>query len=158
MPRHGEMFTCRDNEGVLRTFPVTMMREFAEKHHATCADIIVWRNMYIQPDHVEHIRKNMGIEQARLDRLCEPYLSQPLIGQVFDVHPEINKIAMDIIDGNHRMVKLREMGRNHTDCYLFLPRLWEQFAALFPAKAEMLEGNSQMLEYERMRDAARLIP
>lgn len=55
-------------------------------------------------DFVAFIKERRGVEQAKIDRLKEPYLSIPVIGVEF---PDGSTLT---VDGHHRLVRLAERG------------------------------------------------
>lgn len=58
----------------------------------------------IEPGWPEYIRERRGVEQWKIDRLCEPYLSAPCLGFWM---PDGSCLT---VDGHHRVVKLYEAG------------------------------------------------
>lgn len=140
-----ETFTHKDDDGVFRTFLCGTMKRVAAQYGARCPDIMPV-TLPIEAGAVEHIRKNMGIEQNRLDRLVSPYLHTPLIGILW---PPDNKITT-IIDGNHRIVKLHDTGENSIRMYVFRHPFWEKFLLPIPDdKAEQrLTLPSGVIEFE----------
>lgn len=147
-PLRGEVFTHRDDDGVYRHFPAKAMFDFAEKHHKELPLVICRRTVEIGEKGYIHIKTNMGIEQARLDRLCEPYLSQPIVGiQWGDLEP-----GFTVIDGNHRTVKLWEAGIKKVELYLFRRVLWEEMLIDIDPRIyveKLLGGDSGILKYEK---------
>ncbi len=155
VPEKGEIFTHND-DGKIRVFATGMMAEFAEKHGHDCA-YMKRVKLPITPEIIEHIKKNMGFEQDRYDRLCEPYLSRPLIAIHWSSMPERGE-AVTVIDGNHRTVKLFDMGKTHTEAWIFHEVMWEQFLLNVPENIarERMNGRSGVIEAERERDARNL--
>lgn len=74
----------------------------------------------LDKSHAAFIHRMRGIEQWKLDRLKEPYLSLPLI----IIEDEGGHVT---VDGNHRYVKLVEMGREATTAFIFPKGTWENF-------------------------------
>lgn len=137
-----ECFTHKDDNGTVRTFPIQTMREFVNDY-PSCADLIHTR-IPIDPKTVQFIKEKMGIEQDRLDRLVDPYLHQPAIGILW----ECGRITT-IIDGNHRMVKLHELGETKIRIHLFQRPLWEHFILPVDVGADVFTRRSNMIEFER---------
>jgi len=68
-----EIFTHVDVDGVVRHFNATKMRRAVEK-----GDILFdAMEVAIDPSFAEFIRLYRGIEEPKVRRLCEPYLSAP---------------------------------------------------------------------------------
>lgn len=143
-----EVFSHKDDDGILRVFLVGTMLSFIEDY-PQCADIL-HVNAPIDPNYVQWAKKNMGIEQPRLDRLQGPYLSKPCIGIFW---PD-NK--MTIVDGNHRIVKRYESGFDKVNLIIFKYPLWENFILapeevqnFLKIKPDPLGGDSGVLEFEK---------
>lgn len=108
-----ELFTHRDgNNGRERTFLVGTMQDFVAKYPG--CDQIVPSLVDITADTVYYIRSHMGIEQERIDRLAEPWLSMPGLAIIW---PQNGEVTM--VDGNHRAVRLFESGVFKIQCYAF---------------------------------------
>lgn len=143
-----QFFTHKDDDGTLRHFAVAAMYRFAERvahisPHITCA------NVTMQSFPIDYIRREMGVEQARLDRLIEPYLSKPLIAIQWHPCPRWPEGTMTLVDGNHRVVKLSEMGAETVRCFLFNQVLWEKFLIEIPDYDEAaLKEDSRVLMVE----------
>lgn len=123
LPKKGEVFTFDDGEGRVLTFAVCLMNEFVEKHAHECP-LVGKITQPIVPDHIAHVRKKMGIEQDRLDRLADPWLHKPLIGVMREKVP---LSGFSLIDGNHRIVRLHELGETEYQVWVFHPLMWRQF-------------------------------
>lgn len=149
MPQKGEVFTHRHEDGTMRTFAVCMMQDFADLHAWHCKQIKCVR-LPIDAGHVDHVKLNMGIEPARLDRLIEPYLSNPIIAIVWP-EKEDGKDVITVIDGNHRLVKCLELGRQSINALLFHHELWGQFVINVPNPEERLTAPSGVIEAEQQR-------
>lgn len=145
-----QVFTHKDDDGKLRTFPTQYMNEIAQEYGGHCDDIIM-AELPVYKHVADHIRAKMGIEQPRLDRLVSPWLEKPLIG----IFWQDNK-TMTIVDGNHRMVKLYETGAKTMRVYIFKYPFWEQL--LLPLSEEtqlgVLSNNSGIIEHESSQGAA----
>lgn len=145
-----EVFTHQDDDGTIRHFPAGAMFRFAEKHAITTS-MIRCVKVAITQNQVDFIRKNMGIEQERLDRLVEPYLSQPAVAILWGGD---RGGSVTYIDGNHRIVKLWENGIKEIKTYIYVRQLWEQtLVTLRPEHAENAERYltqpSGMIEFEK---------
>lgn len=141
-----EVFTHK-LDGVFRHFPIGTMRDIAETYANMCDEIIACTSP-IASYAAEHIRKNMGIEQVRLDRLKEPYLSQPIIAIQWEDDKKVT-----IIDGNHRYLKLHDAGKKTIRCYVFKQAAWEQLLIPLSDSDERLQGNSGVIEQEQQMEA-----
>ena len=75
----------------------------------------------IDPGHIEHILLKKNIEQHRLDRLCEPYLSRPALSVLF------HDGTTTMIDGHHRLVVKARLGDESFVMYRVFPGTWEMF-------------------------------
>lgn len=149
-----EFFTHQDDDGTMRHFPAAAMYRLAEKIRGT-TPMIKCVKVRITQTQVDFIRKNMGIEQERLNRLCEPYLSRP--GVAIEWGGDRGN-SITYIDGNHRIVKLWDMNIKEIKTYIFERDLWEQctvnFRPEFKKDHDFLNAPSKMIEHEqeKMRD------
>lgn len=140
MNRREEVFSHRDEDGTYRHFPSQFMYKFAVAFFGRCTDIVACE-LPLTAAMIQHIRERKGIEQERVDRLTYPFLRLPLVGIFWDdATPEAT-----IIDGNHRAVKLFELGRPSAQVFCFKKALWEQM--LLPLKDDdnFLTRNSGIL-------------
>jgi hypothetical protein len=148
IPDVQQTYTHQDTDGTMRMFMVGSMQLFIEDY----PDCKLFKKITadITPDFVVWAREKQGIEQARLDRLCEPYISKPCIGILWDDG------SLHVVDGNHRMVRLFELGRKTTEIYVFAPQLWPSFvlpkeemeAVLRNTMRDPLKGYSGIIEAE----------
>lgn len=144
LPGDAEVFTHHDGAtGVVMTFLSGFMFRFAEANHEH-TECIKLLTLNIDPGHVENTLRNKGIEQERLDRLIEPYLSRPCVGCMWD-----NKGGVNIIDGHHRIVKLHQAAVKTFRAYVFHPLMWKQFLIELPDAKERLTLPSRVIEYEQ---------
>lgn len=123
-----QVFTHSDDAGVKRTFYTSAMGRIAAKYGGRCDQIIGVR-LPIDAETVQRINLQMGVERARVDRLVEPYLSMPVIGIQWPERMHKGKKVCTIVDGNHRIVKLSELGVAHYNCFVFTHPFWEDFLA-----------------------------
>lgn len=137
-----EVFTHKDDDGTMRTFMTGVMARFCDQYGTNC-DKILPAQLPMDKGHINFIREKAGIERARIDRLCEPYLSKPVIGILW----EDNK-TLTITDGNHRIVKLYEMGKNNFNAFMFKYEFWPQFLLPHALGEEALTKPSGMIEKE----------
>lgn len=118
-----EIFTHLDNEGVARSFLCETMFNFAWSYPS---DRIIRTFAPVDAKIASYMRTNHGIEQERVDRMSEPYLSRPLLAIGWDDAPtESHEVT--IIDGAHRIVRLHEMGQTSARMFVFLYPFWENF-------------------------------
>ena len=79
-------------------------------------------NCPLDAEWIAFLRERRGIEQPRVDRLREPYLSQSLLG--VEWHDRLTTL---IVDGQHRQVKLFELGRTEARVVRFAYGFWDEF-------------------------------
>lgn len=145
VPEKGEVFTYNDGDNnITLTFAVEMMLQFLRKAPSR---LVARKRLPMDAGHVAHIRKNMGIEQERLDRLVDPWLHQPCIAILRD--ETLPPAGLTIIDGQHRIVKLFEAGEPDFDCNIFHPLLWRQFVLNLPLPEDWRNMRSGIIEAER---------
>lgn len=125
-----EIFTHYDDDGIVRVFLVGTMKTFIDDY-PHCADV-THIHAPIMDHHTAHIKTNGGIEPERLERLVDPYLSEPCIGIRWNDKDK----SILIVDGNHRILKLHEQGKTSFRLHVVDHPLWENF--LMPE--EMHEG------------------
>lgn len=132
-----EVFTHIDHDNTVRTFLTGKMYEFAEAHAHECSGIMCV-NLPIDMIPIDYLRKNAGVEPERIERLREPYLSRPIIAiwwqdnfinspNVEDRERYAGKKVFTIIDGNHRAIKMAEMGAENIKAFIFEEYMWTQF-------------------------------
>lgn len=120
--------------GEVRVFQTGAMARFAQEYAALKPDGLKCCTIDLKPGHMEHIRKNSGVEQARLDRLVgSPWRYNPLVCAYFDDG------TTTIVDGSHRALRLYDDGERTTKAFIFWPVLWEQFLLPIPEKPEVKE-------------------
>lgn len=78
-----------------------MFREASSAIERGIAEVV---ETFFEPEFVEFIRERRGVEQHKIDRLCEPYLSMPCLGFWM---PDGSCLT---VDGHHRIVKNFEAG------------------------------------------------
>ena len=98
-----EIFEHVDEHDIHRFFNTTKLYPYAVEHgQPICAPI--------EPI-ARHLEKNGGIEEWKVARLCEPYLSKPTLS----VHwPDGSTL---IVDGNHRIMRLWRGGAKEFNTY-----------------------------------------
>lgn len=149
-----EVFTHLDNEGVPRTFLCETMRLFCETY--ACSEIKRVR-IPLTKELADYMRSNHGVEQDRIDRLVDPYLSRPVIAISWaDVEP----LEVTIIDGAHRVVKNFEAGLTELNCFVFLPDFWENFMLSEDVSRQLIDEGflnrvSGVIENERKESGKR---
>jgi len=80
----------------------------------------------IEPHIVEVCRTKRGVEQWKLDRLRDPYLSFPI------VMAELESRTHLMVDGNHRYVRRSQIGYTSIQAYFFSLGQWEPFLVPTP--------------------------
>lgn len=78
-----------------------MFREAESAIQRGIAEVI---EAFYEAEFIEFIKERRGVEQHKIDRLCEPYLSMPCLGFWM---PDGSLLT---VDGHHRMVKNFESG------------------------------------------------
>jgi len=124
-----EIFTHKEfATGKVRVFDISSMREFARLNAASgdFSDILLNARIPLEKSEAEFIRENHGIEQKRLERLKNPWLSEPLIAISWEQTSE-GQDVITVIDGNHRFVRKHDDGEKEILCYIFRRELWENF-------------------------------
>lgn len=113
-----EIFTHIDEDaGITRHFNATSMARFAE-----AAMRLRYIEIPLDAELAEYVRGHRGIEQWKLDRLCEPYLSRPIVAVQFSADDSVLPI-----DGNHRIVRRFELGLKTVRAVVFPEGEWERF-------------------------------
>lgn len=97
-----EVFTHIDEDGAVRHINASaLMRDAEDALNYGVADVI---ELPMEGEFVQFIRDSRGVEEHRLARLCEPYLSMPCLGIEF---PDGGVLT---VDGHHRIVKWHALG------------------------------------------------
>lgn len=125
IPTQKEVFTHIDNSGKARTFLTGDMYDYALRVGNKDPNI-VFNWLDIDQDLAAYLRSNHGIEQHRVDRLVDPWLSRPVVG-IFWPDNEVT-----IVDGNHRIVKSVEAGILYPKWKKWLDDLESRVMAIFP--------------------------
>lgn len=99
-----EIFEFEDQAKITRFFNVTALWPYAVKHGEPISTDIT-------PGLLAQIANNHGIEEDKIARLREPYLSRPLLGVLW---PDGSTV---MIDGNHRLVRLARDGKKIVNLY-----------------------------------------
>lgn len=116
-----ECFTHYDGDNdIYRTFMIGTMNHFVADY--PFSPMLVRKQIEITPEIVDYTRKQCGIEQARVDRMKEPYLSKPIIAILW---PDKPSDGVTVVDGNHRIVRLWDMGVRKVNTVIFHPDLWK---------------------------------
>lgn len=151
-----QIFTHLERDtNISRTFLVETMEEFAHKNagNPIFDALLVGARIPLSRETAHYLRTNQGIEEDRLKRLVNPYLSRPVMAISWGkVEGDADEIT--IIDGNHRYVKKAERGDELIDCFIFRSGLWEEF--LLPqhmsdrlVREGFLDRVSNIIERER---------
>jgi hypothetical protein len=103
--------------GEVNVFNVTKMYRYASErpYEVECIEIP------IEAGRFQKMRQRGLIQESRLNRLCEPYLSRP---GLLIVLPEGRDV---LIDGHHRYTRRSEFGKTDFCCYRLKPGQWERF-------------------------------
>jgi hypothetical protein len=113
-----EIFTHHDpRTGRSRSWNATAMYNYAVR----VQNKIALAMLDIEPHIVEMCRTQRGVEQWKLDRLREPFLSLPI------VMAELEDRTWLMVDGNHRYVRRSEVGFTSIQAYLFAFDQWKPF-------------------------------
>lgn len=110
-----EYFTYQDPDTrQIRCFNVTRMRRFA-----LVAGKLIHFPLYEAM--VQSVAENRGIEEPKLKRLREPYLSQPILCIAYGDGTYLT------VDGHHRMVRRWQEGFRAISAYVLEVGQWERF-------------------------------
>jgi hypothetical protein len=113
-----EIFTHHNPEtGRARSWNATAMFDYAVHFPNQIQRV----TLDIEPHIVEVCRTKRGVEQWKLDRLRDPYLSFPI------VMAELESRTHLMVDGNHRYVRRSEIGYSSIQAYVFSLGQWERF-------------------------------
>lgn len=117
-----ETFThiAGDGDGKTRTFLIGTMINFISIAGPKCRDL-EFILAPIDKKLADYMRSNHGVEDDRLERLDDPYLSAPIIG----IRWPDDEVT--IIDGAHRVVKNVWQGKSQIKMVIFKYPFWEQF-------------------------------
>jgi hypothetical protein len=129
-----EVFTHVDDQtGIVRVFDVTAMNRYAlrallvyssPEQLAEAGLKLIEHDL--DPKHVAFVLEARGVEPAKLDRLCEPFLSYPTLAVL-----EPDGTTRDV-DGHHRMVRWWREGRRTAFMVRFSAAVAEQFLLEVP--------------------------
>lgn len=130
-----EIFTHIDpHDGEVRHFNATVMARIADEGLKCGAAQLV--NAAFDDDYMEFCKTGAGLEQWKLDRLVEPYLSMPIIGiKMYD-----GSVLM--VDGHHRMMKHWLAGARTYKIVIFRYEVLDHFLV------EMPKGFSEFMASE----------
>ncbi len=110
-----EIFTHIDEEtGLVLHINASAMLRAAERHLA-CGEAVAITT-YMDPEFIQFIRERRGVEQWKIDRLEQPYLSMPCIGVWMPGGSVLT------VDGHHRLVRWAERG---DETYRIVVFKWE---------------------------------
>ena len=102
-----EIFEHEDYDtGVHRFFNTTRLYRYAEEH----GERILIANPGFE-DLARHAEQHHGVEERKINRLCEPHLSRPILGVLW---PDGSTC---LVDGNHRVVRLWRDGVTEVEMY-----------------------------------------
>lgn len=144
--KSGQVFTHRDHNDVYHHFAVDVMFSVGVAlldHRMPGVKAVKTKPLLTV---VQHMLKNAGIEQIRLDRLCKPYIDAPLIA--IDWGDDVRKDGITIIDGNHRYIK-KFSTSEEVLIMVFEPFMWNQFLVPLPTDPEFGSKYSGIVERER---------
>lgn len=88
---NGEIFEHVDMNGVHRFFNITELYPYAVEHGEPIISAVAPAVRYAE---------KCGVEEWKIERLCEPYLSRPVLGVLF---PDG---TTHLVDGSHRIMRL----------------------------------------------------
>lgn len=110
-----EIFTHVGDDGVVRHVNASAMVRASELAvRQDRADLV---ETDFDPDFVEFIKVKRGVEQWKIDRLCEPHLSMPCTGVWM---PDGSCLT---VDGHHRIVRNFDAGKKTYRLVIFQ---WEE--------------------------------
>jgi hypothetical protein len=121
-----EIFSHDDN-GVIRYFNATRMFKWSVEN----PDKVEHFEVEIDRDFINYVITCRGVEPWKIERLCEPYLSLPVIGVVMEDGSTLT------VDGHHRLVRHFYDGRTIYNMVRFPLGVWEAFLVdMDPRKVE----------------------
>lgn len=111
-----EIFEHRDEHtGERRFFNATKLAAYAVEHGLAC-------KVDFGAEFVRFIEKHRGVEEWKIQRLCEPYLSEPITAI------EMEDGSTLTVDGHHRTVRhFRDTGKTEMCAYRLSLGQWEPF-------------------------------
>lgn len=113
-----EIFTHIDERtGLVRNFNATKMQQAAE--FLLTAGRIALICVAMDRPFIRYMRTHRGLEEWKLQRLVEPYLSIPIIGA--ELRSENSVLT---VDGHHRLSVLESRGDETYMMYLFPEDVW----------------------------------
>ena len=111
-----QIFT-HEVDGKVRHFNATKMYDWAVANPENVDKVL----FPLDAAHVEFIKNNAGVEEAKIDRLAYPWLGMPIVAIEFEPG------FILIVDGNHRFVKLFNDGEKQIKAFVFQMGTWEPF-------------------------------
>lgn len=129
--RH-EIFTHIDEiDGTIRHFDATALMLAFLRSLKVGSPIGSPCDVPLDEQNYEFIMTRRGIEEHKVARLCEPYLSLPVLVCDFQHHG-----TQLTVDGHHRMVKLYRTGHKKARGVIFAPSVWEKHLVHMPPEIE----------------------
>lgn len=123
-----EIFSHEDEvDGTVRHFNATRMLKWALDN----TDKVEHFDVELDPHFVGYVISSRGIEFWKVESLCEPYLSLPVIGV------EMADGSTLTVDGHHRLVRYYKDDRTIYQMIRFPLGVWEEFLVdMDPRKVE----------------------
>jgi hypothetical protein len=113
-----EIFAHEDaHTGEVRIFNATALNQHIDRFPSAARLM----TLDLEPWFTGFIRAERGIEGWRIDRLCEPHLSRPIL------LVEMPNGSHLTVDGHHRWIKKVELGHATIEAYAFPLGEWERF-------------------------------
>jgi hypothetical protein len=121
-----EVFTHIDHDGTVRHFNASAMLRSAKRYveSGKCEAMTA----HLDQQFARFALEQRGIEQWKLDRLEEPYLSAPIISVQWKDGSVLT------VDGHHRYVKKAQRG--NTEVRMLLFKEWDEFLVTIPQELE----------------------
>lgn len=139
-----EVFTHIAEDGTVRHFNASAMLRAVPSLLASGK--ITHIQVAMDKEFVEFIIQRRGVKRAKLEKLCEPHLSKPVIGV------EGKDGTVLTVDGHHRIVVLDSLGAEDYGMYLFPLGTWDAFLVDIPEDFSQYLAECTMIE---QGDAAR---
>lgn len=117
-----EIFSHVDPDGTLYHFNATKIFDWAIDH----LDEVKCGKMALDASMIDHVLKNKGIEEWKVERLTEPYASLPVLGVEMDPGDSSTGKTLTI-DGNHRIVRNWRDGKTEVMIVVVPFGKWDRF-------------------------------
>lgn len=117
-----QVFSHYEDDGLPRHFHIQTIKKALEDNSDACE----LSGIATDQDHANRLIRSLTIDQAHLDRLSDEKLNQPGIMCRFADD------SMILVDGNHRFVKLTQMGIDHMAMWIVPETIWSKALIRMP--------------------------